>query len=185
MIKLDTIKIKDSNEYKTLLDVIYPIGSVYFSADESNPAILFGGTWVRYDGGLIAANNTFTGYAAVGETGGTNSISIANLPAHTHTGPSHTHTVSGTAASAGAHSHKGSGGSWILLASGSTVSGLNATWGNGNINTSLRTTDSSGAHTHTVTGTAAASGTGNTGSTGSGNAYIPYHHSFAVYKRTA
>lgn len=44
MIKLDTIKIKDSNEYKTLLDVIFPIGSVYFSADESNPAILFGGT---------------------------------------------------------------------------------------------------------------------------------------------
>ncbi len=44
MPKLDSIKIKDNNTYKTLLDIVYPIGSVYFSADGSNPASLFGGT---------------------------------------------------------------------------------------------------------------------------------------------
>lgn len=84
MPKLDAIKIKDNNTYKTLLDIIYPIGSVYFSADGSNPASMFGGTWVRCHSGLIASQNEDSNYATIGNTKGDLKITVAQMPSHIH-----------------------------------------------------------------------------------------------------
>lgn len=68
---------------KELLDLIYPIGSIYLSVSSANPQTLFGGTWEQVkDRFLLAAGSAY----AAGETGGaaTVSLSTANLPAHTH-----------------------------------------------------------------------------------------------------
>lgn len=63
---------------------IYPVGSIYMSANNANPATLFGGTWEQIAGGrcLIGANSDY----ALGSTGGeaTHKLSVAETPAHNH-----------------------------------------------------------------------------------------------------
>lgn len=68
---------------KELLDLMYPIGSIYLSVSSVNPQTIFGGTWEPIqDRFLLAAGSSY----AAGSTGGsaTVSLSTANLPAHTH-----------------------------------------------------------------------------------------------------
>ena len=36
-----------------ILDIIYPVGSVYLTVNDINPKTLFGGTWVKSSGGFI------------------------------------------------------------------------------------------------------------------------------------
>ena len=38
-----------------LLDIIYPVGSVYLTINDVNPQTLFGGTWVKIYGGYLYA----------------------------------------------------------------------------------------------------------------------------------
>lgn len=50
-----------------ILDVIYPVGSIYMSVNNANPEILFGGTWEQIeDRFLLSAGSTYAG----GSTGG-------------------------------------------------------------------------------------------------------------------
>lgn len=94
----------------------YPVGSIYLTVNDVNPAALFGGTWQRIkDKFLLAAGDTYT----PGSQGGTARVilSEAQTPRHRHTITSitttadgkHTHTFTGTAASAGSHNHTASG----------------------------------------------------------------------------
>lgn len=72
----------------------YPVGSIYMSVNNTSPATLFGGTWVRIqDRFLLAAGSSYS----AGSTGGeeTHTLSKNEMPAHTH-------TFTGTAAS---HTH--------------------------------------------------------------------------------
>ena len=39
----------------TFLDLAHPVGSYYWSEDPTNPSVLFGGTWVKFD------NSSFDG----------------------------------------------------------------------------------------------------------------------------
>ena len=81
-----------------ILDV-YPIGSVYISAKDTDPGTLFGGTWEALNEGktILTAG---TNYPA-GSTGGAETVKLttAEIPAHNH---------SASVSSAGSHSH-GSG----------------------------------------------------------------------------
>lgn len=64
-------------------DSIYPIGSIYLSVSEKNPAILFGGTWVKIeDRVLLGAGTNYTN----GEQGGEAEVTLEvnNLPSHSH-----------------------------------------------------------------------------------------------------
>jgi uncharacterized lipoprotein NlpE involved in copper resistance len=141
------------NDYDSIFNLIYPVGSIYMSVNNVSPATLFGGTWEQIqDRFLLAAGSNYS----AGSTGGS---ANASLPAHTHSvsgtaasGGAHTHTVSGTAASNGAHTHS-----------------MNKLWSNGsgketaytmqsNRTLTTRNTASAGAHTHTVSGTAASNG---------------------------
>ena len=64
-------------------DSIYPIGSIYLSVSEKNPAILFGGTWVKIeDRVLLGAGTNY----ANGEQGGEAEVTleVENLPSHSH-----------------------------------------------------------------------------------------------------
>lgn len=52
---------------RKIIDLIYPVGSVYISTNDVNPEALFGGSWERIQGRfLLAAGN---GYS-LGATGG-------------------------------------------------------------------------------------------------------------------
>ena len=93
---------------KTLLNLIYPVGSIYMSVSSTSPATFLGGTWERIqDKFLLSAGATY----AAGATGGsaTHKLSVAELPEHNHyvidTGnTAHVYSSSKSLAS--------SGGSW-------------------------------------------------------------------------
>lgn len=179
--------------YSSLLDMIYPVGSIYWSFNSTSPATLFGGTWVQIINTFIRAENSS------GLTGGSNNVTLTTnqMPKHTHTGPSHTHTISGTAASAGSHNHQPDKGATTGFRCYPRNSYGTELWGtNSYQNTknqahswiiSCATTTSNGAHTHTVSGTAAVSGTGATGSSGNGEAFnnMPHYTTAYCWRRTA
>lgn len=66
-----------------------PIGYIYMSVDATSPETLFGGSWVRIAQGrvLIGQDSSQTEFDVAEETGGekTHTITVAELPAHTHT----------------------------------------------------------------------------------------------------
>lgn len=76
-LSLTKISIKDSSSWYTFLNLIYPIGSLYFSSNSTSPATRFGGTWSTLaDGRYLMLN----GWG----TGGNNTIKVDNMPTHKH-----------------------------------------------------------------------------------------------------
>lgn len=71
----------------TLL-LVYPVGSVYTSVVATSPATHFGGTWVVFGTGrvMVGYDNSQTEFDTVEKTGGSNThtLTIAEMPAHTH-----------------------------------------------------------------------------------------------------
>ena len=83
-----------------VVDLIYPVGSIYMSVNSTNPATLFGGTWEQIKGrfllgtGEVEANTTnFWGElqknavnCPPGERGGeaTHTLTIKEMPNHNH-----------------------------------------------------------------------------------------------------
>ena len=68
---------------KLAAQVVYPVGSIYMSVNNTNPSTFFGGTWERLkDRFLLAAGDTY----AAGSTGGeaTHTLTISEMPRHTH-----------------------------------------------------------------------------------------------------
>ena len=67
-----------------LLDLFYPVGSIYTSTKNTNPAATLGGTWTQIkDRFLLCAGDSYS----AGATGGS--------ATHTHTSAAHTHTTAG------------------------------------------------------------------------------------------
>lgn len=131
----DVVVLKPSTEWANIvanalqpggsvLQTIYPVGSIYTSTVSTNPATLFGfGTWVAYAQGRVlvgvgTSDETFTAGAIGGESNHT--LSVAELAAHNHgvADPGHTHgeTVSsiptgGTLGINGTSGYSGANGS--------------------------------------------------------------------------
>jgi len=154
----------------TLINAVYPVGSIYMSAVNVDPARIFGGTWVRLqDRFLLGASDTYS----AGSTGGeaSHKLTEEEMPGHTHTGPSHTHVVpehthtatsagagghshtvpqhthTATASSAGAHSHKMP--RWQYATP--TAGGKGYLAQGSDASGSTYTSTSAGAHTHSIT----------------------------------
>lgn len=178
---------KEIPSLATVTDLIYPVGSIYMNVSNVNPAAIFGGTWEEIQGRFLLGRSASH---AVGQTGGVESVTltVAQMPAHTHTGPSHTHstpnhTHTAGCSSAGAHTHTVS-----RKKVGATGTAKYAAQSGATMNTG-----SAGAHTHTITiasgggSTTGAAGTGNTGSAGGGQAVniMPPFLSVYMWKRTA
>lgn len=75
-----------------IVDMIYPVGSIYMSVNNASPSTLFGGTWVQIqDKFLLASGPNYTN----GNTGGsdTHRLNANELPAHTHVIPEHSHKI--------------------------------------------------------------------------------------------
>lgn len=84
-----------------LLDLVYPVGSLYFSTVATNPGTLFGGSWTRYGKGqvLVGVDENDAAFSSVGKTGGSKD---AVIPRHDHSAtfsgrtiPAHQHGVAG------------------------------------------------------------------------------------------
>lgn len=92
-----------------IVNIVYPVGSIYMSVSSTSPATLFGGTWAALEGRfLIGANSTYT----AGSTGGAASVSYTpagsnsggSVSSHTLTSdqiPSHNHSFTGSAVTSG------------------------------------------------------------------------------------
>lgn len=97
--------------FKEMMKKLYPVGAIYISTDNTNPATLFGfGTWEKIEGRFILGSSSTY---AVNKTGGSETVTLTTdqIPSHSHTvtinnGGSHSHK--GTAANGGSHSHTGS-----------------------------------------------------------------------------
>lgn len=61
-------QLKNIKSNQELVDLIYPVGSIYLSIKDTNPGTLFGGTWEQIkDRFLIGAGNLYNGGAIGGE----------------------------------------------------------------------------------------------------------------------
>ena len=84
-----------------LLDMIYPVGSIYMSVNSSNPGSLFGGTWEKMPAGRVlipeGESDWGTEYEA-GSTGGeaTHTLTVDEMPSHNHSGTASTTNIYGT-----------------------------------------------------------------------------------------
>ena len=172
-----------------ILNMIYPIGSIYMSVNNISPASFIGGTWIALsDRVLIGAGNNY----AVNATGGATD--------HTHTSAAHTHTTAGhtlTTSEMPAHSHyevmpvQGYSG-WssytttgycvaIDFSSGNNYFGPGATLNQttvGACGAQTVSTGDGGSHSHGDTGSTTP---GNTGSSSN----LPPYLAVYMWKRTA
>lgn len=69
--------------YESILDAVYPIGSIYMSVSPTDPGSLFGGTWEVWGAGRVpvSVDAKDKDFNAAGKTGGTKD---AELPWHSH-----------------------------------------------------------------------------------------------------
>lgn len=134
---LDQIK-SGGIDKQSVIDAVYPVGSLYWSSKSTNPSELFGGTWTQIkDRFVLACGDT---YNTTGATGGASTVtlSVGNMPSHNHT-----FTPSGTI-TMNSHSHGLNNHTHSFSSSGNT--------GNESAHESFR---GSASHSHRVYGTAA------------------------------
>lgn len=145
----------------SLLDLFYPIGSLYMSTADTHPTALFGGTWERIKGRFIFGSYPDNYYLS-----GNHSATEYNAPYRimNYGGsiylPSHNHSM--------AHTHD-----------------LTGPWSKddgGKVTAYTKTKNRKAVDTHTTKGSSAA----NTGSTGWGNAgNMPPYYVANIWRRTA
>ena len=70
--------------YVSLLDLFFPVGSIYHSTKATDPSTFMGGTWRRLQNVFLYA----AGSKAAGATGGEEShtLTVAEMPSHNHSG---------------------------------------------------------------------------------------------------
>lgn len=180
---------QEIDQYSTasnIINLIYPVGSIYISVNSTSPTTLFGGTWEQIQGQfLLGCNSTYT----AGSTGGSAS--------HVHSTSNHTLTVKETPK----HNHaififnanntnydaaraNGSGG-WTTATSGGRLPSGYMSWNSsafktaGSNYTNIGTGDFAG--NTDIIGGGAGHNHGNTGSTST----LPPYLAVYIWKRIA
>ena len=77
---LANISIKDNSSWNTYLNLIYPVGSLYFTNSSTSPASSLGGTWTEVRGALIAATDDNQHTVNAGSKGGSWQIKNTQIP---------------------------------------------------------------------------------------------------------
>lgn len=169
-------------EMDAVTNKIYPVGSIYISVNNANPASFFGGSWIAFATGrtIVGVDTSQGEFNAVEKSGGHKELQshahgmnnhVHSLNNHTHTVPNHVHTMQG----AGNHYHylgidksavqKGTSyNKPNNFESGSTSYKSNTTGNH------THTMNSSGSCTTGVNNGNTGGNSGNTTSTGGGNA---------------
>ena len=150
-----------------LLEVVYPVGSIYITTTEVSPAESIGGTWEQITGCVLAGGGS-NGYEA-NTYGGSLKITTSNMPSHTHDAPT----------------YDTEGGTYYFNTSRAFSLDCIARY---------YATGTSSDHRIAITSdTSVADSIGNndlgqgrtTAATGSGTNYLPYYYGVYIYKRTA
>lgn len=90
-----------------IINLIYPVGSVYTSVNNRNPSIWLGGTWVSFGSGrtLVGVDTGQSEFDSVEKPGGHKELQshahglnnhVHSLNNHTHNVPNHVHTMQGS-----------------------------------------------------------------------------------------
>ncbi|AHF89521.1 tail protein [Opitutaceae bacterium TAV5] len=116
------------NLAKAVGELLMPVGHIYVTVNNTNPAALLGfGTWARWGEGrsLTGFSTSDADFNAVEKTGGnkTVTLTVAQLPAHTHNNAAQTITTT----SAGAHTHATNS---VTVTTTNAGSHTHAIWGN-------------------------------------------------------
>ena len=78
-----TIKDPEAPRKNELVDLVYPVGSIYMSVNAVDPGTILGGTWEQIkDRFLLSAGDTYEGGATGGEA--THVLSVEEMPSHKH-----------------------------------------------------------------------------------------------------
>lgn len=147
--------------FVNLMDVIYPVGSIYITTNATSPADSIGGTWEQIENCLLAASGNV--YNSAGGYNGNDMISSLAMPEHQHkvvAWHSGQQTYSNVAFWT---TNASSGNSWQLLSYSNSIAGSTGwdLWTKG-----IWRIDSNGQIVEQ-------------------QKHIPYHYSVNVYKRTA
>jgi hypothetical protein len=121
-----------SNDSLSIFDRIYPVGSIYMSANNTDPSLLFGGTWERIeDSFLLAAGSTY----GAGTTGGEarHTLTENEMPSHYHSG---------------LYWARPSGEPLTLNSGGADSHLINATWSQGLAGSPFYTGEAGGSQPH-------------------------------------
>ena len=80
----------DNLDKTSILNLVYPIGSIYMSVDSRNPHEFIGGTWVEWGKGKVPVGIDIsdTDFDTAGKEGGkkTHTLSVSEMPWHNHEG---------------------------------------------------------------------------------------------------
>lgn len=148
--------------FVNLMDVIYPVGSIYITTNATSPADSIGGTWEQIENCLLAASGDT--YNLAGNFSGSDTISRLAIPDHQHKVWAWNNVKEQYSNIGFWHTNATTGNLWDLLSAGGADGGdsgwnlwTKGTWridDNGNLVADQQQ-------------------------------HIPYHYSINVYKRTA
>lgn len=156
-----------------ILNLVYPIGSIYISINSINPNTFLGGTWEEFGKGktLVGVDEDDSDFASVENTGGekNHTLTKAELPNYDLYNASHSHSITDPG-------HKHYVGNSINYASGYIA-----------FSTRGNTTDTTNPTTTVKTGISIQNTTIKVSSGGSGNAMnnLQPYITVYMYKRTA
>ena len=88
-----------------LLDICYPVGTIYTSTKNVSPATFMGGTWKSLSGYFLYASTSSVTFNSNAKDGGANSVTVSSVASHNHTQDSHNHTQDTHNHTQNAHSH--------------------------------------------------------------------------------
>lgn len=84
----DTYRKNEVYTKEEILNVIYPVGSIYISVNSTNPAEIIGGTWELWGSGrtLVCVDTTQEEFNTVEKTGGEKEhlLNVNEMPSHNH-----------------------------------------------------------------------------------------------------
>ena len=147
--------------FVNLMNIIYPVGSIYITTNATSPASSIGGTWTQIKDCLLAASGNT--YNSVGGYNGNDMISSVAMPEHQHEVVAWNSRQQTYSSVAFWDTNAGGGAAWQLLSYGNSTADSTGwdLWTKG-----IWRTDSNGQIVDQ-------------------QKHIPYHYSLNVYKRTA
>ena len=171
-----------------LLDMIYPVGSIYMSVNSSNPGSLFGGTWEKMPAGRVLIpegesdwGTTYTAGSQGGEA--THTLTVDEMPSHKHSTSMNSASLTGRFRSRSNMYYNTNNGPSSTLGT-ATTSGMVSvvesklrSEGNADANKTEYIAQINASHTHTLTAS-------NTGSGKAHNIIQPYYTCY-IWKRVS
>ena len=147
--------------FVNLMDIIYPVGSIYITTNATSPADFIGGTWSKIENCLLAANGITYGENSYA---GNDKIAVVALPNHQHKVAAYNPSQQLWNAAGFWLTNAAGGANWPLLSQGPDTTSSNGweLWASDlwRVDENGRPVDSQQEH-------------------------IQYHYSFYVWKRTA